>query len=541
MAEGPTSSIPEPQALKQARRLLVVGLDGATFSLLDGWMTAGLMPNLRRLSTEGTRATLQSVAPLSRVAAWASFATGVPPGEHGLFGIFQQPRRAAPHGASGQGTTVPPVWELLTEAGLRVGLVNLPTGHLIPETAAFTIANQPAPSAGASLTRPGDLLMQLRSELGDSAVKPPELSLGDPESVRRFLADLARTTCQHARCACHFMQTHEWDCCLVVLSAIDLLQQWLWDVLAKGFPSEVGAPQNSELREQVEALLLDLDHCFGDLLDACTADTDVLVVSAYGYGPVHWQFRVNYWLAALGLLAPAQPSPLARLLAPLTRFSCVGGPAASPSHLGIDWHQTQAYACADSYLGIRVNLRGREPLGVVSPGAEYERVRARIQEEIQKLRHPDSGEPLVAAVLRREEAFAGHASADAPDVYAVLSDGAVASDLRLDGPLFARTELRTRMGNPCPDGVFIARGPHFRPAQTLSDISLTDVLPVILRLLAVPVPSHVRGRLPVGLLTAEAEATPPRPPRAGRSDGGNPYTDEESRQVEERLRGLGYL
>ena len=66
-------------------RVLVLGLDGATFDLLDAWMERGLMPNVQRLATEGSRAVLRSVMPPVTAPAWTSFATGVRPGKHGVF------------------------------------------------------------------------------------------------------------------------------------------------------------------------------------------------------------------------------------------------------------------------------------------------------------------------------------------------------------------------------------------------------------------------------------------------------------------------
>src|SRR6266540_6603374 len=66
-------------------RTLVIGLDGATFTLLDSLVAEGVMPSVGRLMSEGVRAHLRTVTPALAAPAWASLLTGCPPGRHGVF------------------------------------------------------------------------------------------------------------------------------------------------------------------------------------------------------------------------------------------------------------------------------------------------------------------------------------------------------------------------------------------------------------------------------------------------------------------------
>jgi predicted AlkP superfamily phosphohydrolase/phosphomutase len=198
-------------------------------------------------------------------------------------------------------------------------------------------------------------------------------------------------------------------------------------------------------------------------------------------------------------------------------------------------------------MGIRVNLQGREAEGIVSPGAEYEEVRERILADLRDLRHPETGQPLLTAAFRREELFSGPHLADAPDVLYVLDDGACAPDVHPYGPIFQQSSWGTWTGTHRREGVFIASGPHISAGRRLGPIEILDVAPAVLHLFAIGIPEHVEGKIPAGLLTEEAAAIrprlslrPPHPP-GDPGEGSEPYTDEEARQVEERLRGLGYL
>jgi predicted AlkP superfamily phosphohydrolase/phosphomutase len=189
---------------------------------------------------------------------------------------------------------------------------------------------------------------------------------------------------------------------------------------------------------------------------------------------------------------------------------------------------------------------------MVTSGDEYEQVRNEVLQGLRELRHPQDGTPLLTMASRREELFEGRHLDDAPDIVYTLEDGACTVDLRLEGPLFERASWRTGTGMHRFGGVLLACGPHIEKGKALSEVEIVDVAPTILGLLGVPIPAHMDGRVPDGLLTAEARAAALQMatgagPSAG-ADEPEPdvsdesaYSEEEARQVEERLKGLGYL
>ncbi len=130
----------------------------------------------------------------------------------------------------------------------------------------------------------------------------------------------------------------------------------------------------------------------------------------------------------------------------------------------------------------------------------------------------------------------------------MLEDGACATDLSPDGPLFEPATWRTWTGMHRLDGILMAHGPRVERGSRLAPVEIIDVAPTILHLFGIEAPEHIEGQIPEGLLTAEArDAKPWRKPesggdgRGGDGDREHPYSAEEERQVEERLRGLGYL
>lgn len=105
------------------RRLLVVGLDGADWDILDPLLDAGRMPNLKRLIDRGARGRLLSISPMISPVIWTSIATGVEPIRHGILDFLApagSPRAGEP--VTHEARKVPAVWNLLSDAGARVGV-----------------------------------------------------------------------------------------------------------------------------------------------------------------------------------------------------------------------------------------------------------------------------------------------------------------------------------------------------------------------------------------------------------------------------------
>jgi predicted AlkP superfamily phosphohydrolase/phosphomutase len=109
-------------------RALVIGLDGATWSVLEPWAVAGRLPNLRALMARGTWGTLRSTVPALTMPAWSTFMTGRNPGGHGIF-AFQR-LDATSYGPRGLANAAdlgaPTVWDIAGRAGRSVGVVNVP-------------------------------------------------------------------------------------------------------------------------------------------------------------------------------------------------------------------------------------------------------------------------------------------------------------------------------------------------------------------------------------------------------------------------------
>ncbi len=141
---------------------LVVGLDGATYSIIDPLLKEERLPNLKKILMTGTRATmLSSTPPLSSIA-WTSIATGVNPGKHGIFDFAHRESKSyefVPYTARDK--KVPSLWRVLSEAGKKVCIVNVPLTYPAEEVNGVMLSGFPFPSGAKDWAYPPSISEEL--------------------------------------------------------------------------------------------------------------------------------------------------------------------------------------------------------------------------------------------------------------------------------------------------------------------------------------------------------------------------------------------
>jgi predicted AlkP superfamily phosphohydrolase/phosphomutase len=161
-----------------------------------------------------------------------------------------------------------------------------------------------------------------------------------------------------------------------------------------------------------------------------------------------------------------------------------------------DWSRTTAYAPPGYYTGcLRVNLRGREPNGIVAPGAEYDEVLTRLEEDLGALRVADTGTPAIARTLRTREVFGGEVHPALPDLIVFWSE----HDRPLRRVHHPRAELTQsqhafhRGSHHTAEGMLVAAGPTVRGQGRVADVSPLALAPTLLTLLEVVPPVQMTG------------------------------------------------
>lgn len=536
------------------RRVLVIGLDGATLRLLEPWAAAGELPALARLMAAGCHGELRSTFPPLTPPAWSSFMTGKNPGKHGVFG-FRQPASAGY--ASGSLITARDIrartlWDIVGDAGRQVGVVSMPPSYPVRPVNGFMVACMMAPKGEAVPTHPPELAALL-GEGYEITVEPVDSLLASNarygEAALAYLRHLRRIT--ERQLGVHLRLLHErpWDLLAVVLYEHDKIQHFFWRHVTGDVPPWVDRAVADEIVSEARAIYRLVDDTIGALVAAAGPETVTLLVSDHGFGPAPTRLvHVNRWLAGRGWLHARGGwrwrrklvKRLPQRLRP--RFDTV-------EHIFVDWGRSRAWCevLETRSAGVWLNVEGRQPRGRVRPGPEYEALRQEIRRALAALR--EDGKPVFETVALREEIYRGPHAALAPDLllYAAPAHGFSFAGLRAEmhgREVFTATDY-AYTGAHHPAGLYVAAGPGIARNGRTAPAPIEACAPTILCLLGLPVPDGMDAAPLVELLTPAARAALPvrHVPDADAAPAGGEgwQSDADRAQVEARLRALGYV
>jgi len=544
------------------RRVLIIGLDGADFRLIDPWVKAGQLPTLARLMTDGARCTLRSTIRPESSLAWASFSTGVNPGKHSLFGFVRvEPGTYRPRVLTAHDIQMPSFWHLASEAGKRVIVLNVPMTYPPQAVNGSLVAGMPAPITAQHFTYPDDLAHELNTATGGYVIDV-EASM----TVRQQLIAQSQTCVEQRLKAIHYLSCKDdWDMFVAVFTEPDRLQHFFWADQQDDHPLRPARPQP----EVLLSLYRQIDTGLAQILADAGQDTLVLLVSDHGFNACARKFYVNTWLQQAGFLALnpdlTLPSVATKLMTSLKRVavlrrlkrhvpglrerSIIQDAQQDSLVQSIDWSATRAFFSPES--GIRINLRGREPAGIVEHGREYNHVRQQLRDQLPRVIDSATGQQAIESVYYREELYDGPYVELAPDlIIEPPRDSARASHNLLLGSI-APDRSRQPFGSSAPytanhtlHGIFIAYGLDVRRGTRLTEAAIADIAPTVLAYLGVPVPAHMDGRVLSEIIGREAvPALPPVTDWANESSAADSliYAPGEEEEVMRRLRDLGYL
>jgi predicted AlkP superfamily phosphohydrolase/phosphomutase len=566
----------ESELMRYQNRVLIIGLDGATWTVLKPWLDDGLLPNLARLRDQGCWGDLLSTIPPLTAPAWSTFLTGKNPGKHGVFhfvALDDDPDVSVDAKAEivdGRSIKSPILWDLVAHHGRRAGVINVPMSYPPRQVNGFMITCLLTPPGAPVFTYPPELSQQLpdyQIDLDRFISEKPFARDGDKPRVKRtvkpslqLMREFRAMEEERGRTALMLMEAEPWDVFMVVFTATDRMGHYLWPYhRAEDLD---GSQESKELHEAIYQFYIRLDEMIGELVDKAGGATTI-VMSDHGMGPIfskntHW----NNWLYRKGYLSIRKGSAgtpdglLLRLGIPRDKIgrivrripglsgSKVVQKAKTAQTAAIDYAQSKAYYVRifDPVGGIRINALG----------AERERLRDQLLAAVKEVVDPATGKPIVRWAMRREECYWGPYADTMPDIILVMHHAYGSSD-RMSNYSAIVTD-RPTIGDPGGhhiEGIFIANGPEIAArAEPLANLRIEDVAPTVLHLMGLPVPTDTDGRTLTEILTSESIKA--RQVEVGRPLGRWPdeatpllnqqeMSDEDEELVRDRLRALGYV
>ena len=536
-------------------KLLIIGIDGATFDLIKPWSEAGHLPNLTRLMDNGVHANLASTLPPVTSPAWPTFMTGCNPGKHGVFD-FIQPSGANYSMVNSTLVRQPTIWQRLSKAGYRVGVLNVPITYPAQPINGFMVTGIPSPLSG-DICYPADLISRYQKEFGEYRTAP--LIQYKPGVEVEYIKDIYDLIRAHGDWALGLMSREPWDVLMVHFIALDIMKHALWRFMDKSHPRYESSPYEQAIRDGYKLV----DEYIGRMLARLPEKSTVLVMSDHGFGPLKQIVNLNMFLLAQGFLqlkndwwtqlkaaafknglTPAGVYHMIETIGLQNLATRVSKNARNKvvskflSFDNVDWRRTVAYSMG--HVGqIYLNVVGREPQGVIKP-ENYHAVRQQIIDALYELKD-ENGKPVVTKIILREETYHGPYTEKGPDIHLVLDDyNMIAFPLfATNGKIFTQ-QIRGDSGCHRREGIFIGQGNGIKKKGKLPEANILDLAPTIMAVMNQPVPRVMDGRVLTEMFNFPPEVTYSEEASNGLGERVE-LSPEEAAQVEERLKSLGYL
>jgi predicted AlkP superfamily phosphohydrolase/phosphomutase len=332
---------------------------------------------------------------------------------------------------------------------------------------------------------------------------------------------------------------------------------------------------DNEFKDVILTIYKRVDEAIGKIAAKLGDETILFAMSDHGAGPASdVVFFIDEWLKEKGLLTFKKVALITSLKRRTIKFLLTflskklssgvkdtlmrllpGMRVKSQGYVLrslIDWTGTKVFS-GEHEATLRINLKGRDKKGIVDKET-YEDLRGSLIEELEALEHPETKEKLIEKVYRKEDLYTGSYFDVAPDLVVCTKDFAH----QIRGGPYRRRTYRKAVSKKDPrdffvngvhrlNGIFIAYGKNIKSNLSLTPLSIMDLFPTVLYSLGLKIPKAVDGRLVTEIFNEDfLESNPVRhidyPIERDSKVSVTTYErEEESKEIEKALKGLGYI
>ncbi len=523
-------------------KVLMIGLDGATFDLLLPLMEQGFMPTLKKIVDNGVHGDLMSTRNPLTPPAWTSMITGRSPHVHGIYDFLRpttlEDGSVFLHVNDSRDCRAETLWSIASRQDKRITSLNF-YGHspAAPVNGYLASGFVPwkhlrhgmYPSSLLDMVKglPGFDYKNLAMDIGEEKKCVQGLLEGEHEDWIKLQQD--RDTAWADLCV-HLTETAPSDITALVMDGPDKIQHLFWRFVA---PDLVQAPGDAWY-DRIRSLCLDyyrgLDRNIQRLIEAAGPETTVVMTSDHGFGATTEIVYINEWLARKGYLKwsdEAAGDATGQLTANKIK-----------DHLGmIDWKNTLAFSPTPSSNAIYIKRAKGNGKGVRAE--EYLDFCLKLKQELQDYRDPATGEQVFVQVDLNKLEGTPYVE-PSPDVTLHLRDGGFVSILKSDEIVVPRKHPD---GTHRPNGIFIAYGPGIKSGVRIDPLQIVDITPLLLHVVGLPVPADMEGRVPTEIF-ADAGQKVAQGERTVSQGMGKPRAEATAEEREALLRQmqlLGYM
>ncbi len=533
----PTSNDRRGNYMTATAKVLFLAMDAGDKFLIQSWAADGTLKTFRTLLDRGLVGNTISLEGFFEGATWPSFYTGVTPGRHGFHRLIQlNPGTYELYRCySGDFIKHEPFWNYLSGAGRRVAVLDIPLSGISRKINGIqTVEWGSHDSNYGFCTWPQELKQDVLDRFGPHPLQNScDFPGRTPEEFCIFRDQLIQGVQRKTELTKHYLKTDNWDFFAQVFTEGHCAGHQCWhlhDRQHPGYSSETSAITGNPVRD----VYIAIDAALGEILTQIDNNTTVVFLAshrmAHNFGAQFLLPEILIRLQAAEAISGKSPQrsssrsgdkrnallawswrhtprSIKQKLAPARDryIEWIDGrpDGPSPSISGIDPGKSKCFPVENalSVGGVRVNLAGREPNGIIQPGADMDAFCEQLARNLLKIIDYDTGIPMIKSVRRTTDLYKGERIDHLPDLLVEWSDEKRIGTLGAEDGKGSSVRLVSektgviegvnsycRTGDHRPEGLFIAFGPGIRKGCLERTVSIMDFAPTFTSLLGAKLP-----------------------------------------------------
>ena len=512
-------------------KILFLGMDAGDKHLIHKWSADGHLPVLNSLLAKGMVGDTVNIEGFFVGSTWPSFYTGTTPVHHGFNNLVRlKPDSYEFHRCdSDELTEREPFWNYLSQAGCKVAVLDIPLSPLPKYLHGMHLVEWGSHDAVYGFhSWPPELKGEVLSSFGPHPWSESCDTIGKTaEEICNFRDRLVQGVQRKTQLTLKYLKQGGWNFFGQVFTESQCVGHQCWHLHDKGHPGfdpETVAVAGNPILDIYKAI----DTALGEILEEINQDTMVIFLASHGMSHmVGAQFllpeilfrlqaavphpeidRINKWDSFLANSWKSIPAPLKEKLLPLKnlvrRYL-----STEPDHSSaiffsrINPCKSKCFIVPNSLpiTGLRINLIGREPDGIITPGREFNNFCDELAKDLLQIRDSATGIPIIKKITRTTDLYQGEFPDHLPDLLVYWNEdmyigtnaikNTQGSTLRVSSPkikIVEGTNMYCRTGDHRPEGLMITVGPGIKSCKLTTPVSIMDFAPTFAGLLGVSIP-----------------------------------------------------
>jgi len=526
------SDLPGPETIKGP--VWVVGVDGATWDVMEPLLQNDELPNFAALMLDGAHGTLLAEEPTISPALWATIATGVPRFEHGIVNfVVKLPGEPESTTTGPLDRRAPAIWEMVDSAGGEAAVISwFGSFPAEPINGTYVSKDFDFENPKPGQVHPEEFAKILKERAQVTWRETDYEAIARTDFMQETLLDDARTMAALRLVAA---ETNP-DLIATYFAGIDVAQHVHWrdmDPTTPSFPGDAG--RDEALADVIPSYYRYVDHLLGEIIDMLPQDATLIVLSDHGGGPMGLQsafrLRLQVLLEQIGLLAGGEGTVLA-----------IDEQYRHDKRIWLNLEQVEAHGSVPLHSATETAADVARRLAALETdqgGPVFESIRNHVIE-------PEwiPGDPALTVRFAPEVLLA-----------ASVIDGDTSHE-------FAEVRLRRSdvSGTHRPEGILLVRGPEVAPGRLPLPANQYQIAPLVLYLLGLPqdgrmlavapadggvnehlIAQGVLQQRPIETIAAYPHTSRIDKVRSARHHPNNELTNPIEEEALEKLRSLGYV